>query len=172
MLRKKAFDRTIKELEQKASEEEMDNEVFEKYGDIVRERESIERKLSNMYSLGRDKTQSQSKSLLPLHKGKTKTHSFKGANESVAIFHSLSDTSSSEGNTEEEIRLVEGMDLTTAKAKGKGPMMEDSSSSDLFHGRSYMKSLSEATTSSTQEPLAPVKFLAEEGKSMYTFISP
>ncbi|CAL0318782.1 unnamed protein product [Lupinus luteus] len=148
-LKKKAFDRTITELEQKAAEEEVDNEVFEKLGDVVREKECIERKLSSMYSLGRDKTHSQSKSLLPLHKGKTKTYSFKGANENVAIFHTLSDTSSIESSTEEEIRMVEGMDLST-KAKGKGPMVEDSSSSDLFHGRSYRKSLSEETNSYTQ----------------------
>ncbi|OIW07323.1 hypothetical protein TanjilG_11957 [Lupinus angustifolius] len=130
--RKKAFDRTITELEQKASKEEVGNEVFEKLGDIVRERECIERKLSSMYSLGRDKTHSQSKSLLPLHKGKTKAkrYSFKDANESVAIFHTVSDTCSSESSIEEEIRMVEGMDLST-KAKGKKPMVEDSSSSDI-----------------------------------------
>ncbi|KAK7273195.1 hypothetical protein RIF29_14244 [Crotalaria pallida] len=147
-LKKKAFDRTITELERKASEETVDDKVFEKLGDIVRERECVERKLSTTYSLGRDSARSQSKSLLPLHKGKTKACSFKGAKkESVAIFHTPSDTSSSESSNEEEISLVEGMDLST-KAKAKAPMVEDSSSSDLFHGKSCRKNPTEATTSS------------------------
>lgn len=154
----------------------MDNEVFEKLGDIVRERECVGRKLSTTYSLGRDRiSHSQSKSLLPLHKGKTKRYSFKGAKkESVTIFHTPNDTSSSESSIEGEIGLVEGID-SLAKAKAKAPMVEDSSSSDLFH----RKSPSEATTSSklfissygAQEP-SEVKPLGEEeeGESVHTII--
>ena len=69
-LKKKVFDRTITELEQKAAEQAVANEVFEKLGDMVREREGIERKLSTTYSLGRDRAGSQSKSMLPLYDGK------------------------------------------------------------------------------------------------------
>ncbi|OVA05056.1 PSP [Macleaya cordata] len=96
-VKKKEFDRTITELEQKAAEEAMTNEVLEKLGDLVKEREGIERKLSTTYSLGRDKINSLSKSILPLYDEKAKSYSFQGRKkESVTIFHTLSDTSSRE----------------------------------------------------------------------------
>ncbi|KAK4602226.1 hypothetical protein RGQ29_011322 [Quercus rubra] len=89
-LKKKVFDRTITELEQKAAEQAVANEVFEKLGDMVREREGIERKLSTTYSLGRDRAGSQSKSMLPLYDGKTRSYSFLGAKkESVTVFHTV-----------------------------------------------------------------------------------
>ncbi|XVF25230.1 hypothetical protein REPUB_Repub13aG0195300 [Reevesia pubescens] len=50
-VKKKAFDRTITELEQKAAEEAVANEAIEKLGDLVRERQGIERKLATTYSL-------------------------------------------------------------------------------------------------------------------------
>ncbi|XP_061359755.1 protein GAMETE EXPRESSED 3 [Gastrolobium bilobum] len=128
-LQKKALDRTITELDQKAEEEAVDNEVFEKVGDIVRKRESIERKLSTTYSLGRDRSDSQPKPMLPLHMGKTKSYSFQGAKlQKLTMFHTLSDTSSSESSTEGDTSMLEGMDLL-AKAKAKSPMVEDTSTS-------------------------------------------
>ncbi|TKY50057.1 GAMETE EXPRESSED 3 [Spatholobus suberectus] len=129
-LKKKALDRTITELEQKAAEETVDNEVFEKLGDIVRERECIERKLSTTYSLGRDRTGPQPKPMLPVHMGKTRSYSFQDAKQkNVAMFHTLSDTSSSESSTEGETSMLEGMD-SSAKAKAKTPMVDTSSSDE------------------------------------------
>ncbi|MCL7042080.1 hypothetical protein MKW94_022125 [Papaver nudicaule] len=67
-IRKKEFDRTITELEQKAAAEEaLTPDVWEKLGDLVKERDGIERKLSTTYSLGRDKGKSVPKSILPLY---------------------------------------------------------------------------------------------------------
>lgn len=101
---KKAFDRT----EQNVAEEGMDNEIFEKLGDIVKERECLEGKLSTTYNLGREWTHSQCKYLLPLYKGKRKSYIFKGAEkESVAIFHLPSD---SESSNEEEISMLEDVE--------------------------------------------------------------
>ncbi|XP_010262471.1 PREDICTED: protein GAMETE EXPRESSED 3 isoform X2 [Nelumbo nucifera] len=93
-VRKKAFDRTITELEQKAAEEAVANEVLEKLGGLVRERKGIERKLSTTYSLGRDGVGLQPQHALPLYDGSTKSYSFRGTKrESFTIFHTLSDTS-------------------------------------------------------------------------------
>lgn len=119
---KKAFDRTITELEKKAAEEAMANEMLEKLGDLVKQKEGIERKLSTTYSLGRDRTNSKSKSLLPLSDGKTKSYSFQGSKkESVTIFHALSDTSSADSSSEKETELGFFEDKESAvKAKGKG----------------------------------------------------
>ncbi|XP_059284785.1 protein GAMETE EXPRESSED 3 [Lycium ferocissimum] len=94
-LQKKAFDRSITELQQKAAEEAIANEVLEKLGDLVKEREGIQRKLSTSYSLGRDEVGSRSNSLLPLSDRKTRSFSFQGAKkESVTLFHTVSATSS------------------------------------------------------------------------------
>ncbi|KAJ7974209.1 Protein GAMETE EXPRESSED 3 [Quillaja saponaria] len=148
-LKKKAFDRTITELEQKAAEEAVANEVYEKLGDMVRERECIERKLSTTYSLGRDRTGSQSKALLPLHIGRTRSYSFQGAKkESVTIFHTLSDTSSiSESSSETEMDQLGGMESAT-RGKEKAPTESDSSSEDEDFGRGYRRSPSEPASSS------------------------
>ncbi|KAK7316210.1 hypothetical protein VNO77_35059 [Canavalia gladiata] len=135
-LKKKALDRTISELEQKAAEETVNNKVFEKLGDIVRERECIERKLSTTYSLGRDRSNSQHKSMLPVHMGKTQSYSFQDPKQkNVAMFHTLTDTSSSESSIEGKTSMLEGMD-SLAMAKAKTPMVEEgtsTSSSDEFH---------------------------------------
>ncbi|KAL0377833.1 UNVERIFIED_CONTAM: protein GAMETE EXPRESSED 3 [Sesamum radiatum] len=101
---KKAFDRMITELERKASEEAVANEVLETLSDLVKEREDIKRKLSTTYSLGRDGEKSRSKSLLPLRDGKSRSYSFQGSkNESVTIFHTLSETTSSGDNSSSPI---------------------------------------------------------------------
>eukprot|EP00257_Ricinus_communis_P019844 XP_015578943.1 protein GAMETE EXPRESSED 3 [Ricinus communis] len=94
---KKELSRTITELEQKAAEEAVGNQAMEELGDLVRERQGIERKLSTTYSLGRDGARLQSNSILPVYDGKTRSYSFQSAKkESFTIFHTLSDTSSSE----------------------------------------------------------------------------
>ncbi|KAF6160860.1 hypothetical protein GIB67_041914 [Kingdonia uniflora] len=96
-VKKKAVDRTITELEKKAAKDAMVNEVLEKLGDLVKEKKVIERKLSTTYSLGRDRTASLSKPILPLYDSRTRSYSFQGRKkESVTIFHTLSDTSSKE----------------------------------------------------------------------------
>ncbi|MCL7023803.1 hypothetical protein MKW94_004761 [Papaver nudicaule] len=103
-IRKKEFDRTITELEQKAAEEEaLTLDVMEKLGDLMKERDGIERELSTTYSLGRDKCKSVSKSILPPSDDKAKSFSFKSRKqESATIFHTLSDpdTSSRKGTSE------------------------------------------------------------------------
>jgi sporulation-control protein spo0M len=120
--------KTISELEKKAAEESVDNEVFQKLGDIVRKKESIERKLSTTYSLGRDRTNSKSKSMLPLQIGKPKSYSFQGEKkQKLKMFHTLSDTSS-DSSTEEETNMFEAID-SSAKDKGKTPMVEVASNS-------------------------------------------
>jgi hypothetical protein len=120
--------KTISELEKKAAEESVDNEVFQKLGDIVRKKESIERKLSTTYSLGRDRTNSKSKSMLPLQIGKPKSYSFQGTKkQKLKMLHTLSDTSS-DSSTEEETNRLEVID-SSAKDKGKTPMVEVASNS-------------------------------------------
>ncbi|XP_018626186.1 protein GAMETE EXPRESSED 3 isoform X2 [Nicotiana tomentosiformis] len=99
-LEKKAFDRSITEVRQKAAEEAIDNEVLEKLGNLVKEREGIERKLSTSYSLGKDQTGSHSTSLLPLS---DRSFSFQGAKKgSVTLFHTISDTCSETSWSERE----------------------------------------------------------------------
>ncbi|CAK8533279.1 unnamed protein product [Lathyrus sativus] len=127
-LQKKALVKTITELEKKAAEESVDNEVYRKLGDIVREKECIDRKLSTTYSLGRDRTNTQQKSMLPLQIGKAKGYSFQGEkNQKLTMFHTLSDTSS-ESSIEGETNMFEEIDLY-AKDKGKTPMVEVTSTS-------------------------------------------
>lgn len=114
----------IAELEPKASEEE----VMERLGHLVKERESIKRKLSTTYSLGRDGEGTRSKSLLPLHDEKGRSYSFQGSKkESVTIFHTFSDEESSD--SDDFSSLVEDADddmsqdealYSEAKGKGKG----------------------------------------------------
>ncbi|XP_047162842.1 protein GAMETE EXPRESSED 3 [Vigna umbellata] len=132
-LKKKALDRTITELEQKAAEETaMNSEVFEKLGDTVREREHIERKLSSSYSLGRDRTGSKPKPMLPVHQmGRRKSYSFEDAKQKmVTELHTLSDTSSGESSTEEEACMVEDMESSSTEAKAQTPVVHlDTSSS-------------------------------------------
>ncbi|XP_073221187.1 protein GAMETE EXPRESSED 3 [Cicer arietinum] len=127
-LQKKALVKTITELERKAAKESLDNEVFQKLGDIVRKKECIERKLSTTYSLGRDRTNSQTKSMLPLQIGKTQSYSFQGTKkQKLMMFHTLSDTSS-ESSNEDETRMLEVID-SSVKDKGKRPMVEVASTS-------------------------------------------
>ncbi|KAK0583967.1 hypothetical protein LWI29_005724 [Acer saccharum] len=124
--RKKALDRRIAELEQKKGAEEA-------VGNLVEERQGTERKLSTTYSLGRDGGAGlQSKSLLPLYDFKTtrsrrrRSYSLRNAkNESVKIFRTLSDTSSSSrksssSDSEEEVK----------DSKSKAPLEAESSSDE------------------------------------------
>ncbi|XP_062016779.1 protein GAMETE EXPRESSED 3 [Rosa rugosa] len=145
-LKKKAFDRTITELEQKAANEAVANdEALEKLGSLLQEREGIERKLSTTYSLGRDGISSRSKSLLPLYDGKTRSYYFQGAKkESVTVFQTLNDTSSSKENSSEG-----ESSWTSYEDKGKEPLEQESSSEGGFFTRDYRRSPSEPASSST-----------------------
>ncbi|XP_050902987.1 protein GAMETE EXPRESSED 3 [Lathyrus oleraceus] len=132
-LQKKALVKTITELEKKAAEESVDNEVYQKLGDIVRKKECIDRKLSTTYSLGRDRTNTQQKSMLPLQIGKGKSYSFQGEKkQKLTMFHTLSDTSS-ENSIEGETNMFEVLELCD-KDKGKKPMVEvpSTSSNDQY----------------------------------------
>ncbi|KAG6777506.1 hypothetical protein POTOM_017331 [Populus tomentosa] len=153
-LKKKEFDRTITQLEKKAANEAVAHEVIEEIGDLVRERESISRKLSTTYSLGRDGKGLRSESLLPVYDGKSRSFSFQSARkESVTIFHTLSNTSSGESSKE---RDSDGdfheENQSSAKGKGKGkaraPVETESSSDDDVFEKGYHRSSSEPTSSS------------------------
>ncbi|CAD5183559.1 unnamed protein product [Musa acuminata subsp. malaccensis] len=96
--RRKSFDRMISELEEKAAEDATNDEALERLGEAVTAKEGVVRKLSTSYSLGRDRTGSRRGSILPLYDdGRKKSHSFHCARrESVTIFNTYSDTSSSD----------------------------------------------------------------------------
>ncbi|KAL4272593.1 hypothetical protein GQ457_13G028130 [Hibiscus cannabinus] len=150
-LKKKAFDRTITELEQKATEEAVANEAtMEELGELVRERQGIERKLSTTYSLGRDETVSNPNSVLPLYSGRTRSYSFQRARkESVTIFHTLSKTSSEESSSERDsVSNSEVEEELVVKAKGEAAIEDESSSDDEQLGRRYRRSPSEPVSSS------------------------
>lgn len=136
-LKKKAFNRTITELEQKAAEEAASNEMLEELSSLVQEREGVKRKLSTTYSLGQDTPAGpQLNSLLPLYDGSWKSsgHSFQGGRkESVSIFHTLSATSSSEGSSRGESSwesYEDSDELGEVEAKGKEPIEVDSPNTD------------------------------------------
>ncbi|KAA3480169.1 protein GAMETE EXPRESSED 3-like [Gossypium australe] len=149
-LKKKAFDRTITELEHKATEEAVaTEETMEELGKLVRERQGIERKLSTTYSLGRDERVSNPKSVLPLYTGRT-SFSFQRAKKgSVTIFHTLSNTSS-EGSSG-EIEYVSDSEVEeepVVKGKGKAAIEDESSSNDEQLGIKYQRSPSEPASRS------------------------
>ncbi|OMO94671.1 Quinonprotein alcohol dehydrogenase-like-superfamily [Corchorus olitorius] len=140
-LKKKEFDRTITELEQKAAGDAVANEAIEKLGDLVRERQGIERKLSTTYSLGRDRAGSKSKSLLPLYGGRSRSYSFQGAKkESVTFFHTLSNTCSEESSSDEWETTssdYEEVEEPVDKGKAKAAIETESSSEGEQLGRKY-----------------------------------
>ncbi|KAI3520949.1 hypothetical protein L1887_10404 [Cichorium endivia] len=109
-IQKKVFNRTITELEKKATDGKSTNEVMEKLGDLVREKERIERKLSTHYSLGEDMTTPESESLIPVSDKKSRSYSFKsGKKESVTVFHAITESSEEDnGNGEEDKRELKG----------------------------------------------------------------
>ncbi|KAL0332274.1 UNVERIFIED_CONTAM: protein GAMETE EXPRESSED 3 [Sesamum calycinum] len=168
---KKAFDRMITELERKASEEAVANEVLETLSDLVKEREDIKRKLSTTYSLGRDGEKSRSKSLLPLRGDKSRSYSFQGSkNESVTIFHTLSETTSSGGYSspiEEADNNLSAKEESVAdakakeKGKGKAPVEVESSSDDEIHENEYV-----ADGASASQPLVHPLYLEHSCSGM------
>ncbi|KQK08637.1 hypothetical protein BRADI_2g42960v3 [Brachypodium distachyon] len=99
--KRRILGKIISELEQKAVEDASSNEILEQLGEMVKAKEGVERKLYTSYSLGRDVLGlRQRSSILPLYNGKHKSHSFHGAQrESITIFNTLSNTSSSEDRT-------------------------------------------------------------------------
>ncbi|KAJ8530892.1 hypothetical protein K7X08_023773 [Anisodus acutangulus] len=120
-----------KKLQQKAAEEAIANEVLEKLGNLVKEREGIQRKLSTSYSLGRDEIGSHSTSLLPLSDRKIRSFSFQGAKKECTWFHTVSDTSS---ETSWSGRDSEETD------KGKSPTEIFSCSDDEIYQEEYQSS--------------------------------
>lgn len=68
---------------------------------MVKAKDSVERKLYTSYSLGWDVLGlSQGSSILPLYNAKHKSYSFHGARrESITVFNTLSDSSTSEDST-------------------------------------------------------------------------
>ncbi|KAH9626510.1 hypothetical protein KSS87_022137 [Heliosperma pusillum] len=123
---KKEYDKTISDLEQKATVEASTSNVLENLSNLVRGREGVERKLSTTYSLGRDRNNNnsmQQKVLLPIYDGSPRSYSFRGSkSESVTIFHTFNDAysgdesspaiNSSERDSSREIEMV-------SKIKGK-----------------------------------------------------
>nr|XP_027077836.1 protein GAMETE EXPRESSED 3-like isoform X2 [Coffea arabica] len=154
-LQKKAFDRSITELEQKAAEEAVPNEVLEQLSVLVKEREGIQRKLSTTYSLGRDGAGLQPKPVLPLSNGKARSYSFQGATkESVTIFHTFSDTDTSSGGSTKfgaDEDLPEEKD-STVKGKGKAPVEVRSSSDNEIYEKDHRISPSILASSSRGFP--------------------
>ncbi|KAF3632909.1 putative proline-rich receptor-like protein kinase PERK8 [Capsicum annuum] len=139
-LQKKSFDKSITELQRKVAEEAIANEVLEKLGNLVKEREGIHRKLSTSYSLGRDEVGSHSASLLPLSDRKTRSFSFQGAKkESVTLFHTVSGTSSetSWSGRDSDTSISEDEEETY---KGKSPIEISSCSDDEIYHEEYQSS--------------------------------
>ncbi|KAL5226800.1 hypothetical protein ABZP36_015065 [Zizania latifolia] len=98
--KRKILGKRISELEQKTVQDATSNETLEQLGEMVKAKECIERKLYTSYSLGRDVVGLKHDSILPLYNGKYKSHSFHNSQkESITIFNSFSDTSSSENST-------------------------------------------------------------------------
>ncbi|MBA0696197.1 hypothetical protein Goari_002772, partial [Gossypium aridum] len=150
-LKKKAFDRTITELEHKATEEAVaTEETMEELGKLVRERQGIERKLPTTYSLGRDERVSNPKSVLPLYTGRTRSYSFRRARKgSVTVFHTLSNTSSEGSSSEiEHVSDSEVEEEPVVKGKAKAAIEDESSSNYEQLGRKHQRSPSEPASSS------------------------
>lgn len=98
--KRRILGKMITELEQKAVEDASSNETLEQLGEMVKAKEGVERKLYTSYSLGRDILGLKQGSILPLYNGKYKSHSFHNAQkESITIFNTFSDTSTSENRT-------------------------------------------------------------------------
>ncbi|CAL4962741.1 unnamed protein product [Urochloa decumbens] len=100
-IKKRALDKMISELEQKAAQDATSNETLGELGEMVKAKEGVERKLYASYSLGKDKlSMNQGSSTLPLYHGEYKSHSFRcSQKESITVFNGLSDTSTSEDST-------------------------------------------------------------------------
>ncbi|XP_069151808.1 protein GAMETE EXPRESSED 3 [Solanum lycopersicum] len=150
-LQKKVFDRSITELQQKAAEEAIANDMLEKMGNLVKQRENIERKLSTSYSLGRDEIGSHSPSLLPLSDRKTRSFSFQGAKkESITLFHTVSDTSSETSWSEwdSDTNISEDEDEID---KGKSPIEIFSSSDDEIYQEEYQSTTPSSFASTSRQ---------------------
>ncbi|XP_062185015.1 protein GAMETE EXPRESSED 3 [Phragmites australis] len=98
---RRVLGKMISELEQKAVKDASSNETLEQLGEMVKAKEGVERRLYTSYSLGRDRLGlTQGSSILPLYHGKYKSHSFHSSQkESITIFNTFSDTSTSGNRT-------------------------------------------------------------------------
>ncbi|KAL6842517.1 hypothetical protein ACP4OV_027361 [Aristida adscensionis] len=99
--KRKVLGRKISELEQKVDEDAISSEALEHLGEMVKAKKGVERKLYTSYSLGRDTLGfKQGSSILPLYQGKYKSHSFRSSQrESITVFSTFSDTSTSDSGT-------------------------------------------------------------------------
>ncbi|EOA20187.1 hypothetical protein CARUB_v10000483mg, partial [Capsella rubella] len=95
--KKREIDKSITKLQ---NESKADEFMVDQIGDLVQERENVNRKLCSTYSLGRDIDESKSKSkdyVLPLYGGGSRSFSFRNReNESVTILQTPHDESSEE----------------------------------------------------------------------------
>jgi hypothetical protein len=100
-IKKRALSKMISELELKADKDATSNETLGELDEMVKAKEGVERKLYASYSLGRDKLGlKQGSSILPLYHDKYRSHSFHSSQkESITVFKTLSDTSTSEDGT-------------------------------------------------------------------------
>lgn len=146
-LQKKAYDKTITELEQKAIKEAVDSEVLENLGHMVRAKAGIERKLSTTYSLGRDRAKSQSKFILPLYNRKTRSFSFRSTKkDNATTVNSLSESSSEDCSICE--KATKSL-YTGPPNKGKAPMeVVDNSSGDESNVGDYESVFADSTPGS------------------------
>ncbi|CAA0402899.1 unnamed protein product [Arabidopsis thaliana] len=97
------IDKTITRLQNESTANES---AVDKIGDLIQKRENVKRKLSSTYSLGRDVDESKSKLkdyVLPLYGGSSRSFSYRNReNESITIFQTPSDESSSEESYRDE----------------------------------------------------------------------
>ncbi|XP_020527396.1 protein GAMETE EXPRESSED 3 isoform X1 [Amborella trichopoda] len=107
-LRKKMCDRMISDLEKKMDEEGVEEEqVMDKLGETIAERETIEEKLSTTYSLGRDTSGRSNKVVDKDEKGYTWSQR---RDQSMSMFHTVSATSSSSEKNEPLVEEEESQD--------------------------------------------------------------
>lgn len=137
--------------------------MLENLGHMVRAKEVIERKLSTTYSLGRDRTKSQSKSILPLYDRKTKSFSFRSTKkENATTVNTLSDSSSEDCSICEKATksLYAGL-----PNKGKAPMeVVDNYSGDESNVGDYESVFADSTPGSNLylNPLFKDQTLSEQ----------
>ncbi|WCJ25394.1 gamete-expressed 3 [Euphorbia peplus] len=163
-LKKKAFDQTITELEEKAAKEAVGNEVIEELGDLVRERQGIERKLSTSYSLGRDRTGLKSKFLLPVYDGKSRSYSFQSEKKEQSLSEaSSSEEITSEGDSSSWSLDQEGEDEdSSGSAKsGMAKTPSEASSENEINYVKQVESSSEAAAESSSSGLHPIPLSVE-----------
>ncbi|XP_010495212.1 PREDICTED: protein GAMETE EXPRESSED 3-like [Camelina sativa] len=128
--KRREIDRTISKLQNESPADEF---TVDQIGELVQERENLKRKLSSTYSLGRDIEASKSKSkdyVLPLYGGGSRSFSFRNReNESVTIFQTPNDESSSEESHRDQQYSDDEHDEDNLDRKQKGKLLAHSEGS-------------------------------------------